>query len=111
MDIPVSLLIILASSAVALVSMNGALFFYISERKVKVWMPLFIAAAIGILLGDAFLHLIPDALEMTVTSGSSVALWTLVGIITFVFLEAGLLWKHRGESENKGNWLKDAKNI
>ena len=57
-------------------------------------MPLLIAVAVGVLLGDAFLHLIPDAMEMAQSSESKVALWVLIGSISFVFLESCLQWRH-----------------
>ena len=57
-------------------------------------MPVLIAVAVGVLLGDAFLHLIPDAIDMASTSGSNVAPWVLIGILSFVFLERYLQWRH-----------------
>jgi len=63
-------------------------------------MPLLIALAVGVLLGDAFLHLIPDAMEMAPGSGSSVAIWVLTGVISFVFLESCLQWRHDHEVIN-----------
>ena len=60
------------------------------RADLKKWMPSLIAVAVGVLLGDAFLHLIPDAMERAPGSESSVALWVLIGIISFVFLESGL---------------------
>ena len=64
MDASVTLPIFLGSAAVVLVSLIGALVFYVSESRLKRSMPLLIAVAVGVLLGDAFLHLIPDAMEM-----------------------------------------------
>tara|TARA_B100000989_G_C19520408_1_gene463886 strand:+ start:1261 stop:1491 length:231 start_codon:yes stop_codon:yes gene_type:complete len=57
-------------------------------------MPVLIAIAVGVLLGDAFLHLIPDAIDMAPPSGSNVAPWVLIGILSFVFLERYLQWRH-----------------
>ena len=82
--------IFLGAAAVVLVSLIGALVFYVSEIRLNRWMPLLIGVAVGVLLGDAFLHLIPDAIEMAPGSESSAALWVLIGIISFVFLESGL---------------------
>ncbi len=94
MDVTVTLLILLGAAAVVLVSLIGALVFYVSESRLKRWMPLLIAVAVGVLLGDAFLHLIPDAMEMAPSSESSVALWVLIGVLSFVFLESCLQWRH-----------------
>jgi len=92
-----ALLIVSAAAAVALVSLIGAVVFYVSEIRLKKWMPSLIAVAVGVLLGDAFLHLIPDAIERAPGSESGVALWVLIGIISFVFLESGLQWRHDHE--------------
>lgn len=97
MDSSEALPIFLGSAAVVLVSLIGALVFYVSESRLKRWMPLLIAVAVGVLLGDAFLHLIPDAMEMAPGTESSVALWVLTGILSFVFLESSLQWKHDHE--------------
>ena len=94
MDALETLPIFLGSATVVLVSLIGALVFYVSESRLKRWMPLLIAVAVGVLLGDAFLHLIPDAMEMAQSSESKVALWVLIGIISFVFLESCLQWRH-----------------
>ena len=85
-------LVLAASLAVALVSLISTAFLYVSDETLKVWMPRLIAIAVGVLLGDAFLHLIPDALE--ITKDGSVVLWTLVGIISFFFIETALQWRH-----------------
>ena len=53
-------------------------------------MPRLIAVAVGVLLGDAFLHLLPDAQELAIASNSSVGLSVLIGILTFFFIETVL---------------------
>ena len=92
-----ALLIVSAAVSVGLVSLIGVLVFYVSESRLKKWMPSLIAVAVGVLLGDAFLHLIPDAIQRAPGSESGVALWVLIGIISFVFLESGLQWRHDHE--------------
>ena len=59
---------------------------YVDDSKLSAWLPRLIAIAVGVLLGDAFLHLIPDALEIESETGGSVAMWTLVGIMAFFFM-------------------------
>ena len=92
--------VLAASIVVALVSLISAAFLYVSDERLKVWVPRLVAVAVGVLLGDAFLHLIPDALEITDSEGGSVVLWTLVGILTFFFIEAILQWRHDHEIRN-----------
>ena len=113
MDVSVTLPIFLGSAAVVLVSLIGALVFYISESRLKRLMPLLIAVAVGVLLGDAFLHLIPDAMEMAERSESNIALWVLIGVLSFVFLESCLQWRHdhaiTSARENQGEIASFAK--
>ena len=91
----VTLLYILgASLLVAIVSLLCAVFLFISDERLKIWMPRLIAVAVGVLLGDAFLHLLPDAMELSNASTSSVGLSILVGILTFFLIETILQWQH-----------------
>lgn len=91
----VTLLYILgASLIVAIVSLLCAVFLFISDERLKIWMPRLIAVAVGVLLGDAFLHLLPDAMELSNASTSSVGLSILVGILTFFLIETVLQWQH-----------------
>ena len=78
----------------AIVSLLCAVFLFISDERLKIWMPRLIAVAVGVLLGDAFLHLLPDAMELSNASTSSVGLSILVGILTFFLIETILQWQH-----------------
>ena len=64
---PVFFYVLAASLLVAIVSLISVLFLYINDQRLKVWMPRLIAIAVGVLLGDAFLHLLPDAIEIAET--------------------------------------------
>jgi zinc and cadmium transporter len=66
------------------------IFLFINDEKLKLWMPRFIALATGVLLADAFLHLLPDAMEIAQEGNNSVFLWTLIGILAFFFIETAL---------------------
>lgn len=80
-----------ASVVVALVSLISALFILVEDRRLESWMPRLIAAAVGVLLGDAFLHLLPDAIEIGEAQDGTVLYWALVGMLGFFFIETGLL--------------------
>ena len=82
MDSTVTVGLFSALVAVVLVSLIGSVVFWISLSQLTRCMPVLIAVAVGVLLGDAFLHLIPDAMDMAPTSGSSVAPWVLIGILS-----------------------------
>lgn len=56
-------------------------------------MPRLIAGAVGVLLGDAFLHLLPDSMKLA-ESTHAVLLWTLAGILFFYVIEQFLHWRH-----------------
>jgi len=78
---------ITASLLVALVSLVCIGFLYVSDAQLRVWVPRLMAVAVGVLLGDAFLHLIPDALENSGHEAGIVGLWALAGVIGFYFIE------------------------
>lgn len=93
MDWSVIVMVMAAALLVSLVALCSAFVLFIKESTLTRWMPKLIALAVGVLLGDAFLHLLPDALEISNDAGS-VFLWTLVGIVTFYFIEQSLHWRH-----------------
>ena len=95
-----------ASTLVASISLISAFSLYVTDNKLKTWLPRLIAIAVGVLLGDAFLHLIPDALEINNEAGGSVVMWTLVGIVAFFFIESVLCWRHDHDLDD----LNDATN-
>ena len=64
MDSTVTVGLFSAVVAVVLVSLIGSVVFWISLSQLTRCMPVLIAVAVGVLLGDAFLHLIPDAMDM-----------------------------------------------
>lgn len=89
----------LAMSAIALV---GAVTVLMKEALLqKIILPL-VAFAAGALLGGAFFHMLPAALE---ASGRTLWVfgWTAGGFVAFLFLEQTLNWHHchRAPSEHK----------
>lgn len=82
-----------AATTITLVALCSSFVLYIKESTLSRWMPRLIALAVGVLLGDVFLHLLPDALENSHDAGN-VFLWTLAGIILFYFIEQTLHWRH-----------------
>ena len=107
MDFVTVLYILIATIIISLISLISVFSLYLSDEKLTIWLPRLIVLAIGVLLGDAFLHLIPDAIEIDAENVSSVLLWTLVGIIAFFFLESILHrthdhnWEAHAEPKNK----------
>ncbi|MCY4263941.1 MAG: ZIP family metal transporter [Gammaproteobacteria bacterium] len=81
-----SVSIFAAALVCTLISLCAAYVFMVSDATFKHWTPSLIAIACGVLLGDAFLHLLPEALESAYGT-ESILTWTLVGIVIFFTLE------------------------
>ena len=87
--------LMLAASLVVLVAVFGGVLLLLARPWLKWLQPLLLCLAIGVLLGSAFLHLIPEALELSASS-HPVMLAVLCGFLLFHGLEQGLHW-HRHE--------------
>ncbi len=92
---PLSTLIFTLGAAllVSLVSLSGAFVFYLEPKRLQKLLPYLVALAVGVLLGDAFIHLIPDAANRQ-GSVAAVCLTTLVGVFVFFVLEKVVRWRH-----------------
>ena len=88
-----SLMSSLLVSAVALV---GGFTLFIKTPTLQRLVPLLVSLSVGVLLGDAFLHLLPDAIERT-QNLQAVMLSTLGGLLLFFLLEKVVRWRHRHE--------------
>lgn len=81
---------------VSLLSLIGILMLSFKEDLFRRYIPLFISIAVGALLGDAFIHLIPEAF-VDVEDTDRVGLLIIAGIFSFFALEKMLHWHHHGE--------------
>ncbi len=89
---------VIAVLCISLVSLVGVFALSYKEAFLKRAVFLLISLAGGALLGDAFIHIIPEAFE--VADGLTVSLLILSGILTFFILEKFLHWHHaHGEEE------------
>jgi zinc and cadmium transporter len=78
---------------VSLVSLVGAFSLSLKEDALKRNVFLLVSLAVGALLGDAFIHLIPESFEsMASPERASVAI--VAGILVFFVLEKILHWHH-----------------
>ncbi|MDO9049146.1 MAG: ZIP family metal transporter [Methylobacter sp.] len=82
-----------ASFLVSLTSMSGMFALWIEPERLKRLIPYLVALAVGVLLGDAFIHLIPDAVQRQ-GSISMVCLMALLGMFLFFVLEKLVRWRH-----------------
>lgn len=78
---------------VSLISLIGVFTLAMSGEKLNRLIMLLVSLSAGTLLGDSFLHLIPEMTEKNQT-GSAVWLWLLSGILTFFILEKIIHWRH-----------------
>lgn len=87
------LLAILASVTISLISLLGVALFKIRKKLLKEELITLVGLATGALLGDAFLHLIPEAFEIT-ENKTGLGLWIIGGMLIFFCLEKILKWRH-----------------
>lgn len=89
---------IIAVGCVSLVSLIGVLTLSLKQDFLRRTLFLLISLAAGALLGDAFIHIIPEAFEEANTT--LVSILVLAGILTFFGLEKFLHWHHsHGDDE------------
>ena len=91
---------------VSLVSFVGLFFIAFEEKRVKKYVEIFISLAVGALLGDAFIHLIPESLEKF-SNKTLAGILIIVGIIIFLIIEKFLHWHHH-ENDTMENHIHPA---
>jgi zinc and cadmium transporter len=94
-DLLYSLLAVFIVSALSLI---GIFFFPFKGESLKKVLNFFVSVATGVMLGDAFLHLLPDIYERYGLE-TRVALFILLGIIIFFSLEKFVKWRHCHEPD------------
>jgi len=94
------LLAIGASIAVSLISLIGIFALLLKEDVLKRILILLVGFAAGGLIGSAFLHLLPEALEESKNFITPFA-YTIIGFVLFFILEKYLYWRHCHEEECK----------
>lgn len=85
---------------VSLVSLVGVFSLSLREEVLKKYINFFISLAIGALLGDAFIHIIPEAFEGKLGANLS-GILIIVGILLFFVIEKFIHWHHHGEDKNE----------
>jgi zinc and cadmium transporter len=79
---------------VSLISFSGALTLAIKKEKLKDFLIYFVSFSAGTLLGDVFIHLLPEVVEEYSHSISLIFIYVLVGILTSFILEKIICWRH-----------------
>jgi zinc and cadmium transporter len=77
---------------VSLISLVGVFSISIDEKRLAKMLLFMVSFAAGALLGDAFLHLLPESVEDGL--GLKAPVFILVGIFAFFVLEKIISWRH-----------------
>jgi zinc and cadmium transporter len=78
---------------VSLISLVGIVSLLLNKQTVNKLVMILVSLAAGTLLGDALIHLIPEAYEH-ISSQTSASLLVLSGILLFFILEKFVRWHH-----------------
>ncbi len=87
---------ILSVVVVSLISLLGVFALSIKEDLLKRYVYILVSLAVGALLGDVFIHLIPEALEIS-SDTTTTALLIIGGILAFFVIEKFLHWHHHDD--------------
>jgi len=83
---------LISVSIVSLLSLLGAFTLSFGQKKLYKCLIYFVSLSAGTLMGDAFIHLIPEAYRKM--ESASVSIYILIGIFSFFVLEKFLHWRH-----------------
>jgi len=84
---------ILSVFAVSLISLAGLFTFSVNQEKLYKILIYLVSFSAGTLMGDAFIHLIPEAYENS-DNPVIVSTFILLGILVFFVLEKIIHWRH-----------------
>lgn len=87
---------------VSLISLVGVFSLSLKEETLKKYISLFISLAVGALLGDAFIHLIPEVFK-SFPNTDIASLLIILGIFLFFTIEKFLHWHHHGDDTKEGH--------
>lgn len=88
---------LLSVVAISVLSFAGAFVLALGPARVRRLLPALVALAAGALIGNVFLHLLPEAVEHNGGFTPSVAWWVLAGLLGFFVIESVIHWHHHGE--------------
>jgi zinc and cadmium transporter len=78
---------------ISLVSLVGVLVLWVKDQQLKKILLYLVSFSVGGLFGDAFIHLIPEAVEES-GFGTSISLLIFLGILSSFAIEKFLQWRH-----------------
>jgi len=77
---------------VSFISLIGLFTFSISEEELKKILLYFVSFSVGGMLGDAFIHLLPESIKLI--SSLNIAFYILLGLIVSFIVEKFIHWRH-----------------
>jgi zinc and cadmium transporter len=78
---------------ISLISLVGILWFIFGDKRLKKTLLYLVSFSVGALIGDAFLHLLPEAYEI-IGSGTLTGILVIFGFMIFFTLEKLIHWRH-----------------
>lgn len=88
----VLLYIIVFTFLIALIAFVGVFTLAMKDQILKKILLILISLSAGVLMGGAFLHLLPEAVEAS--EGTDILVFVLAGFILFFIIEKVLHWRH-----------------
>ncbi len=79
---------------VSVLSLVGVLALAMKKDFLKKILLILVAFSAGALIGGAFLHLLPEAVEIVGSFNTAISLYLFFGILLFFILEKFLRWRH-----------------
>ena len=83
---------------ISLISLIGIFTLSLREEILRKYIFIFISIAVGALLGNSFINLIPEALESSLNT-TLTSILIIAGVLVFFILEKFLHWHHHGEDK------------
>lgn len=84
---------IIAVFIISAVSLVGVVALAIKQQTLKKIIQFMVAFSVGALIGNAFLHLLPESIEIS-NNFNQIAVSIFIGILAFFVLEKILRWRH-----------------
>ncbi len=89
---PILINSVLATIVMSLMSLVGVVSFFLKKKLISKITIFLVAFSTGALIGGAFLHLLPEAVE--ISDGLTPFIYLILGISLFFILERYLQWHH-----------------
>jgi zinc and cadmium transporter len=83
--------ILLSTLIISLIAFNGAFTLSSNDALLRKMLLILVSLSAGTMIGGAFIHLLPEAAEV---SGPDIIAFALVGFLLFFVIEKVLMWHH-----------------